>query len=81
MAHTLMIQGFRDDITDEEILELLKNRLDVVKVTVNRDNMERHGVQVIADVIADPAVLSQLEERFDGMIVDGKPLRVRSMLY
>ncbi len=81
MAHTLMIQGFRDDITDEEILELLKNRLDVVKVTVNRDNMELHGVQVIADVIADPAVLSQLEERFDGMIVDGKPLRVRSMLY
>jgi hypothetical protein len=76
-----MIQGFRDDITDEEIQKLLESRLDVVKLTVNRDHKELHGVQAIVDVIADPAVLSQLEERFDGMIVDGRPLRVRSMLY
>lgn len=81
MAHTLIIQGFRHGITDEEILELLKSRLEVVKLTVNRDHEDLHGVQAIVDVIADPAVLSQLEERFDGMIVDGRPLRVRSMLY
>ena len=81
MAKTLMIQGISDQLTDDEIRERLQKRVTVLKLSINRDNMALHGVQVIADVAEDPGVLEQIAERFDGMYVDGQRLRVRTMLY
>ncbi len=81
MATTMLIQGISDEMTDEEIRERLEKRLTVLKLTINRDNTELHGVQAIVDTADDPGVLEQIAERFDGMIVDGQRLRVRSMLY
>ena len=81
MAKTLLIQGISDEISDDEILERLQKHLTVLKITINRDNTALHGVQAVLDVSEDPGVLEQIAERFDGMIVDGKRLRVRSMLY
>lgn len=81
MPHTLIIQGLRDDITEEEVAEMMKSDLEILKMTLNKDNQEIHGTQAILDVVADPAVVDQLAERYDGRIVDGRPLRVRSTLY
>jgi hypothetical protein len=81
MAKTIMIQGISDELSDDEIRERLQKHLSILDLSINRDNTALHGVQAIVEVSEDPGVLDQIAERFDGMYVDGKRLRVRSMLY